>query len=586
MLAGFSFRKLYLLARDCASMSQAKQILAQVFQNGIFNLPSCVSAIISYSATSPQPDLHLATLLLAYLEQPTAFAYNSIIRGFTNTNHPTQAFLFYLQMNREKPMCDNFTFPFVAKACALLLAVETGRAVHGQVLRIGFCSDPFIRSSLVKMYAEFGDTDTAREIFDETTARDSVLWNSMISGYLDCGLLEPARDLFEKMPNKKVETFNAMMGGYVKLGRLENARQVFENMTQRDVVSWNTMIGATARSGSVEAARKLFSDAPERNISTWSAIISGFTQSSQFQASLEMFKEMLAEELRPGQAILVSVISSCAHLGALEQGGWVHNFIEKLGIELDDILGSSLIDMYAKCGNLHGAILVFDKIGKKDVCSWTALIYGHAIHGHSLKALELFSEMEKMGTRPNAITFIAVLCACSHAGLVNVGKEVFSRMDQVYNIKPSIEHFTCLVDLLSRANLLEEALDLIKRMPMDPDASLLGALLSGFKMHGRSWTGSELWGKQLPQLGRLDLSGSASYVLMSNLYASLKQWDEVAQMRKVMAGMGVKKIPGCSSIDVDNVVHEFLAGGSIHPESTRIYEMLYQIYREMGLQDI
>ncbi|XP_058103426.1 pentatricopeptide repeat-containing protein At3g29230-like [Magnolia sinica] len=528
-------------------MAEAKQILSQIIQTGISNHSSSLSAILSFSATSPQGDLHLASLIFAHIEKPNSFVCNSMIRGFASSRNPDRALFFYLQMNREKSIADKFTFPFVLKACAVLLAVEVGRSVHGKIIQLGFSSDPFICSGLVRMYSEFNEIDVARKLFDATPERDFVLWNSMIGGYLKCGLLDPARGLFDNMSDKNVGTFNAILGGYVRFGCLAIAHKLFEEMPERDVVSWNTMIGAHARCGSVGTAQKLFNDAPVRNVTTWSAIISGFAQSSRFQDGLEIFKEMVLEGAKPNQAILVSVLSSCAHLGALEQGIWIHAYIEKHGIEVDDVLGSSLIDMYSKCGFLQGSRMVFDKIVKKDVCAWTSMIYGFAIHGHSLRALNLFAEMEAVGIRPNNITFVAILCACSHSGLVDKGREIFNRINRSDHMRPTIEHYTCMVDLLSRANLLDEAQDLIKAMPMEPDDSVFGALLSGFNIHRRRCLGNEDVGKQITKLQTAD---SGAYVLMSNMYASIEQWDEVARMRRMMVGMGVKKNPGCSLIEV------------------------------------
>ncbi|KAF5185790.1 Pentatricopeptide repeat-containing protein [Thalictrum thalictroides] len=484
-------------------------------------------------------------------------------------------------MNRKDSICDNLTFPFVLKACALLLAIELGKSIHGKIVKMGFSSDPFIQSGLVRMYAEFGDIEKARLLFDEIPERDIVLWNSMIGGYLKCGGLEEAQQLFESMQNKNVGSYNAMLGGYVKLGCFETASKLFNEMPDRDFISWNIMAGAHARLGSPEMAWKLFDEAPVRNLAMWSAIICGFSQGSHFGDALQMFKQMLGEGIVPNRAILVSVLSCCSHLGALEQGFWIHGYIEKHGVEVDDILGASLIDMYCKCGLLQGSISLFDKINKKGVSSWTSMIYGFAIHGHSLKALELFSEMKSAGTRPNRITFVAVLSACSHVGLIDRGREVFNEMIQVHNIKPTIEHYTCMVDLLSRANLIDEARQLIKAMPMKPDLFVWGALHGGLRIHGeRKCLEDE---SVTEELTKLEPKDSGAYILMSNIYASNNQWENSLKMRKIMEETGVKKNLGCSLIEVDQIVHEFSAGGRLHPHAEHIYDMLDHIYREIQI---
>uniref|UniRef100_A0A1D1YEI6 Pentatricopeptide repeat-containing protein At3g29230 n=1 Tax=Anthurium amnicola TaxID=1678845 RepID=A0A1D1YEI6_9ARAE len=573
-------RKLYQLCRDCQAMTHLKQILAQVVLTDASNHTSSLSALVAFSATSRAGDLHFASLLFSQLQRPGSFAYNSMIQGLVNAGFAERALTLYTRMlcAREGPYPDKFTFPFVVKACALLSAVGTGRAIHGSIVQSGLSLDPYVCSALVSMYSEFGEVVDARILFYDMPERDCVLWNSMIGGYVKCGLVELACLLFEEMPHKNAGTYNALIGGYVKLGCMERARKLFEEMPERDVLSWNTMVGAHARLGSIDVAWELFYRVPERNVTTWSAIISGFAQSSQFCDALEGFRRMLADGMRPNQAVLVSTLSSCAHLGALEQGIWIHGYIERQGVQIDDVLGASLIDMYSKCGFLLGAKLVFKRIERRDVCTWTSMIYGLALHGLSHEAVNLFIEMERLQVRPNKITFVAILSACSHAGLVDRGREIFHRISRVYNMNPTIEHYTCMVDILSRANQLEEAQRMIESMPMEPDVFVWGALLSGFRIHGYHPLMTEDLGKELARLSPTD---SGTYVLASNIYASTSQWDHAVRMRAMMAEFGVRKNPGSSSVEVDQIAHEFLAGGTVHPMSKQVYEMLDRIYKEI-----
>nr|XP_010920381.1 pentatricopeptide repeat-containing protein At3g29230-like [Elaeis guineensis] len=583
-MSAFFWRRIYQLSRDCNSISHLKQLLTQIIQSHASNHASSLAALISFSATSPHGDLRLASLLFAHLPNPNSFAYNSMIQGLVNGRLPDHAFLLYIRMNRESLASDNFTFPFLLKACSLLSAVSTGKAIHARILRLGFSIDPYIQSGLVRMYSEFDEVETARHLFDGIPDRDVVLWNSMIGGYVKCGNLESARVLFEEMPAKNVGTYNALIGGYVKFGCMDDASILFEDMPERDIVSWNTMVGAHARSGSVAVARGLFSRAPKKNVATWSAIISGFAQSSRFVDALDMFKYMLVEGPRPEQSILVSVLSCCAHLGALEQGIWIHGYIDRQGIEVDDLLGSSLIDMYSKCGMLQGAISVFDKLEKREACSWTSMIHGLAIHGHAHEALEAFEEMERFKIKPNAITFIAILSACSHAGMVVKGRELFYQMHQVYGLIPMIEHYTCMVDLLSRGNYIKEARELIKSMPMKPDVFVWGALLGGLRIHGQQGL---IYEQELGrEIVKLEPRDSGAYMLVSNIYASIDQWDDAVRMRGMMERFGIKKNPGCSLIEVEGEVHEFLASGRLSTKSEQAYEMLDRIYKVMEMDNL
>ncbi|OAY77411.1 Pentatricopeptide repeat-containing protein [Ananas comosus] len=473
------------------------------------------------------------------------FSPNSTIQSLVDSHLPHRALLLYLQT--DPAIADHFTFTFLLKACSLIPASPTGKALHGRILRLGLSPDPFIRSGLVRMYSEFGDAAAARKVFDETPRKDVVLWNSMIGGYVKCGCLELARKMFDEMPLRNVGSYNALLGGYAKLGRLGDAEKLFDEMPERDVVSWNTIVAAHSRTGNVEAANGFFDRSPRRNVATWSAIISGFAQSSRFGNALDLFNRMLAEGLTPNQSILVSVLSSCAHLGALEQGIWIHGYVTKQGIEMDDMLGSSFVDMYAKCGMLQGARSVFDKLDKKDACAWTSMIYAFAIHGHVREAIEAFEKMERAKIRPSEITFVAILRGCSHVGLVEKGREMFDRMARDYEIEPKIEHYTCMVDLLSRASLIEEAQELIKSMPMEPDVFVWGALLGGLRIHGQNELVCDL--ELRNEIERLKPSESGAFVLMSNIYASVDRWDDAVNTRRVMEGFGVRKSPGCSLIE-------------------------------------
>ncbi|WOL07101.1 pentatricopeptide repeat-containing protein [Canna indica] len=567
------------LSKSCVSISYLKQLLAQIIVAGAASHRSSLSRLLSFAATCQDCDLGFASLLLTHAPIPAVFAYNSTLQALVAARLPGRALLLYLRMTRECVAPDRFTFPSVLKACAILSATATGEAVHARILHLGFCSDPYVQSGMIRIYSDFGDASAARRVFDEILEGDVVLWNSMIGGYIKCGHLTSARQLFDEMGRRNVGTYNALLGGYAKLGYLESASQLFDKMPDRDVVSWNTMIGAHARSGAVKATRDLLARAPQKNAASWSSAISGLAQSCRFTDALDLFKDMLQiEGPTPNQSALVSVLSSCAHLGALEQGEWIHEHIRRKEIEVDDLLGSSLIDMYAKCGVLRGAVMVFDGLPKRDVCAWTSMIYAFAMHGRSQEALETFREMERAGIRPSDATIVAVLCACSHAGFVEQGRDIFLRSRQDYGIAPKIEHYTCMVDIFSRGNLIEEALELIKSMPMEADEFVWGALLGGLRANGRD---KMLDDALLSKMINLKPRSSGAYVLAANIFASTDRWDDVTRMRRTMEGLGAKKNPGCSMIEVDGIVHKFLASGRINMKSEQLYDMLHQVNRAM-----
>ncbi|PQQ20230.1 pentatricopeptide repeat-containing protein [Prunus yedoensis var. nudiflora] len=316
---------------------------------------------------------------------------------------------------------------------------------------------------------------------------------------------------------------------------------------------------------------------PEKNLFSWNIMINGHVEDSNYDEAFLLFREMQLKGEKGDKVTMVSLLLACSHLGALELGKWLHAYIEKEKIEVDVALGTTLVDMYAKCGSIDGASEVFRKLPEKDVMTWTALISGFAMCGQGKKALEHFHEMQMSGVKPDAITFVGVLAACSHAGLVDEGISHFNSMHEVYGIQPSIEHYGCMVDILGRAGRIAEAEELIRKMQMPPDRFVLGGLLGACRVHGNL----EAAERAAQQLLELDPDDDGAYVLLSNLYSSMKKWEEAKRIRELMAERNVKKAPGCSLIEVDGIVHEFVKGDSSHPQSTNIYEMLQDMIERL-----
>lgn len=345
------------------------------------------------------------------------------------------------------------------------------------------------------------------------------------------------------------------------------------------------MITGLYQLGFLNDARKLFDEMPERNSVSWNAMIAGYVQGGRFKEASGLFEQMRAEGVELNRYVAASMLAACTGLGALEQGQWIHGFIERSGIELDSKLATTVIDMYCKCGCLDKAYEVFSGLSCKGLSSWNCMIGGFAMHGRWEVAIELFKEMEKEGVMPDDITFLNVLSACAHAGLVCEGRHYFECMVQAYHIEPRMEHFGCMVDLLGRAGLLEEAKKIIDEMPMEPDAGVLGALLGACRIHGNVGLGEQI-GRQVIEL---DPQNSGRYVLLANLFASAGRWEDVANVRRLMNDRGVNKEPGCSVIERNGVVSEFIAGGMSHPQAKEIYakvdEMMERIRDEGYVPD-
>lgn len=360
---------------------------------------------------------------------------------------------------------------------------------------------------------------------------------------------------------------------YARGTDVPSARRLFDTMLIRTIVSHTAMVTCYAKAGDIELARQVFDEMPERDAVCWNALMDGYVRHGRPDDALTLFRGMLRSGVKPNEVTVVSVLAAISQLGSLETGKWVHSYARSSGIPFTVRLRTALVDMYCKCGSLQDACSVFDCIRDKDVVAWNSMIVGYAMHGKSLEALRVFSEMLKSKVQPTDITFIGVLNACSHAGLIKEGREFFSSMEKDHNIEPKIEHYGCIVDLLGRAGLLEEAYDLVRNMGIRPDPVLWGSLLASCRLHKNMSLGEKIADFLLTN----GLSNSGTFVLLSNIYAALGKWEEVARIRRLMKESGIQKEPGCTSIEVDRTVYEFVAGDLSHPMSKEIYVMLEEL---------
>lgn len=462
--------------------------------------------------------INYAHQLFVKITEPDTFMYNTIIRGSAQSQNPLNAILLYTQMEKCSIKPNKFTFSFVLKACTRLLYRNMGFCVHGKVVKYGFEFNRFVRNSLIYFHANCGDLNTASVLFDDDAKMDVVAWSSLTAGYARRGELSIARILYDEMP-------------------------------VRDLVSWNVMITGYVKQGEMEKANELFNEVPKRDIVTWNAMISGYVLCGMNKQALEMFEEMRSVGERPDDVTMLSLLTACADLGDLEVGKKVHCALLEMTSGVMKVLhGNALIDMYAKCGSIERAIEVFLGMRDKDVSTWSTLIGGLAFHGFAEESIALFREMRRLKVRPTEITFVGVLVACSHAGKVEEGKKYFKLMKDEYNIEPNIRHYGCMVDLLGRAGLLNEAFEFIDNMDIEPNAIIWRTLLGACRVHGNVELG-RLANERLLNM-RKDESGD--YVLLSNIYASQGEWDSVEKVRNLMDDSEIKKQPGCSLIEADD----------------------------------
>eukprot|EP01018_Ginkgo_biloba_P032070 Gb_08223 [translate_table: standard] len=496
-----------------------------------------------------------ALKLFQKIVEPDVVSWNAMVAGYVQNGYVEEALNHFQQMKLAGMKPNSKTFAALLPACADLAVLEMGKEVHEDIIRSGLQSDVFVGSALVDMYTKCGSIENARIVFDKLPHRDVVSWNTMVAGYAHSGNVNEALELFNKMPQRDVVSWNAMIAVYIQNGHVEEALKLFQKMPVRDVVSWNAMISGYTQSGDVEEALKLFQKMPKRDVVSWNVMIAGYAQNGHSEEALKLFREMQLADMKPNLETFTIILLACANLAVMEHGKEAHEIVIRSGFQSDVFVGNTLVGMYAKSGSLEDAGRVFDKMPQRDVISWTTMIVGYAIHGCGKEALELFQHMQDSGTNPNHVTFVGVLSACCHAGLVDEGWQYFDRMSE-YRITPAMEHYGCMVDLLGRAGQLEKALDFINKMPIKPDAALWGSLLGACSTHGNIDLGEHV----AELLFELNPEDSATYVLLSNMYAAAGRWVDIQKVRKMMKDRRVKKKPGCSWIEVNKQVYAFLVG--------------------------
>ncbi|CAK9856717.1 unnamed protein product, partial [Sphagnum jensenii] len=476
--------------------------------------------------------------------------------------------------------------------------LEQGKRVHALILEAGLESNIHVATALIRMYTKYGSLVDGRHVFDRMLKRDVVSWTMMIAAYAKEGYTDDAFKLFYQMdeddlkPDKAayisiltacvspalleqgkqihcqiikdglqtdVRVANALISMYVRCGSMVDAHQIFDNLPQRDVVSWTAIIGRYSqhhmysRCGSVEDARKVFDKLPRRDVISWTAMISACAQHGLGKEAISLFWQMEQEGVKPDKVTFNTVLNACASLAVLDKGRQVHACIIEAGFERDVFVGNALVDMYSKAGSLEDARQAFDNISLRDVVSWSTMILAYAQHGHGQEALQLFEQMQEEGVKPDLITFMGVLSACSNVGLVDEGQRYFQSMSRDHALTPTVEHYGCMVDILGRAGCIKEVQQVILEMPVQPDSALWGSLLAACKLQGNVEVGEWAAENRL----KLEPQNAGTYILLSNIYAAARKWDDVAMVRKVMEFRGLTNETDQISIEVNDRVHDF-----------------------------
>ncbi|KAL3645659.1 hypothetical protein CASFOL_010839 [Castilleja foliolosa] len=599
--------------------SQAKQLHAHVIKiRGGSAISSKVftTAILSiYSNFNLLQDC--LSLFNTYPSPPPLKAWKSIIKCCTSNGQFLDSVENFKKMLAFGKTPDRNVFPSLLKTCTHLKDLRLGEAIHGCAVRVGVDTELFTGNALMNMYSKLeplnarkvfdggpqtnllsnfkkDSNNTVRKVFENMLVKDVVSWNTVIGGHVQNEFYEEALSAVKEMGKMNLKpdsyTLSSILPIFAQYINLMRGKEIhgysIRHNFDHDLFIGSSLIDMYANCMRLEDSYKVFITSPKRDSVSWNSMIAVCVQNGQFDNGLKLFREMLTSDIEPVAISFSSILPACVHSMTLCLGKQLHGYIIRRGFDDNIYVASSVMDMYAKCGNLKVSKWIFDKMESRDTVSWTSMIMGYAFHGHARDAIMFFDKMEKVeGVKPNSGSFLAVLTACSHGGLVDESWKYFTSMTRDYNIYPSIEHYAAVSDLLGRAGKLDEAYDFISKMNIMPTGAIWSTLLSACRVHKNV----ELAERVFKEMLLIDPNNVSAYVLLSNVYVAANRWKDSARVRVNMRKKGMKKSLGCSWIEVKRKLHVFVSGDENHPEYLRINEALQdlmeRIEREGYVQD-
>ncbi|CAI0475855.1 unnamed protein product [Linum tenue] len=547
---------------------------------------SVVNSLLSFYAKVGR--VESARKLFDELPQRDVVSWNSMISGYVANGGSEEGLEVFKLMVSSGVEIDLASAVIVLSACASCSDLSLGRSVHSFGIKLHFNKETKFCNILLDMYSKCGDLAAASRVFEKTSEQSVVSWTSMIQAYSRSGLFHDAIRLFHEMTSSGTKpdifTLSAVLHACASSGSLESGKSVHNYITEQglepNLFVCNALMDMYAKCGSMEDASLVFSQMPVKDIISWNTIIGGYTKNDLPNEAVHHLATMVSGKWEPDGRTISCILPACASLSALNMGRQIHCYVLRNGHHLSDDrhIANALVDMYIKCGALVLARSLFDTmIPSKDLVSWTVMIAGYGMHGFGKEAIRAFEEMRREGIKPDGVSFISVLYACSHSGLVNEGWRFFNIMQKECKIEPSLEHYACMVDLLSRSGKLQMAYEFIKGMPIKPDATIWGALLCGCRIHHDV----KLAERVAEHVFELEPENAGYYVLLANIYAEAEKWEEVKKLRVKIGRRGLKKHPGCSWIEVKGKVHVFVAKDGSHPEVRKIEALLRKVREGM-----
>uniref|UniRef100_A0A7N0TDY1 DYW domain-containing protein n=1 Tax=Kalanchoe fedtschenkoi TaxID=63787 RepID=A0A7N0TDY1_KALFE len=571
--------------KACDSLTDGKRMHCWVLKLGLVRDVYVAASLIHMYSRFKFTDLALT--LFDEMDFRDMGSWNAMISGLCQYGSASDALDFFTEMRLLGVEMDAVTVAAVLPACAQAKDRNVGMTIHVFAVKHGLADELFVGNALIDMYSKFGRLDDAQRVFDHMIVRDIVSWNSIIATYEQNGDPLTAVEYFNEMQLCRVQPDNltvvSLASAVAQSKNCENGELVHgyalrKNLMFDNVVVANAVMDMYAKLGAVDSAQIVFDQIPAKDVISWNTLITGYSQNGLASEAIELYNQMAEfEEIKPNQGTWVSILPAYSHVGALRQGAKVHGQVTKNSLCSDVYVSTCLIDMYGKCGRLDEALALFCQGACDNAVLWNAIISCHGLHGPGDTVMKLFDEMRSEGVKPDHITFVSLLSACSHSGMVDLGRRCFSLMQAEYRIRPLLKHYGCMVDLFGRAGLLDEACDFIQKMPLKPDASIWGALLGACRIHGNVDLASFASDKLL----EVDPDNVGYYVLMSNIYANFGKWDGVRDIRSLARDKGLVKTPGWSSVEVNNRIAVFYTANESHPQMGEINYYLALILPRM-----
>lgn len=517
--------------------------------------------------------------------------WTSMVTGYEQNSKPEKALDFFSKMVMVGGLTpDSIMLVSVVSACAQILDLNAGRSVHGFMIRRKLDGGLSLLNALLNLYSKWGSVKSAVNIFSKMEEKDVISWGSMISCFAHNGSASHALELLNEMTVKGVEPNSVIVISALQAceatGNLELGKKLHKLAVQKgfelDVMVATALVDMYMNCSSSDEAVELFGRMVEKDAVSWSAVLCGCVQNGLAYKSMGLFRDMLCSQIQPDAVVMVKVLTACSELGILQQACCFHGYLIRGGFDSNAFIRASLIESYAKCGSLGDAIKVFEVIKYRDIVIWSSMFAGYGFHGRGKESLELFHQMVTSSTiSPNNVTFLSVLSACSHAGLVEEAIKLFTMMVNDYQLTPESKHYGIMVDLLGRTGELNHAMDIINQMPLPICPHVWGALLGASLIH-QNMEMAEVAARNVFQL---DPNHAGYYVLLSNMYARDGKWDNAAKLRTFVKEKELKKVSGQSIIELRDEVHTFIANDRYHPNSEQIYDLLIVLHAKMREED-